>query len=47
MNPYADYLLVLERQRELEEEAAARAHGDSRVLALVTALAGRFRPGRA
>ena len=45
MNPWADYQMVLERQRELEE-AAARPYAESRVVAVVAALAGRLGLGR-
>ncbi len=46
MNPYADYAMAVERLRELEQQVAGRTDGESRVLALVSALADRLRAVR-
>ena len=47
MNPDADYKMVVQRQRRLEELAAARAGTEPRVRALLSTLASRLRSARA
>lgn len=47
MNPDADYRMVVQNQRRLEELAAARAHMQPRMLTLLTTLASRLRAARA
>ena len=42
MNPYADYQMAVERQRELEEFARSAHDGEHGALARLAALAGRL-----
>lgn len=47
MNPDADYRMVVQNQRRLEELAAARVGTQPRMLTLLTSLASRLRAARA